>query len=72
MSHTNLDQHRGYSIHGTSEKHDNGKWVGSFHISQGNAPIISISALDDMFDTAEAAAAYALRQARLYIDRELK
>lgn len=72
MSHTNLDQHQGYSIHGTSEKHDNGKWVGSFHIAENSTPIISISVLDTMFDSAEAAAAYALRQARLYIDRELK
>ena len=71
MSHTDIEQHHGYSVHGTGEKHDTGKWVGSFHIARGNVPTISISVIDAKFDTSSEAASYALRQGRLYIDREL-
>lgn len=71
MSHTGIQEHHGYSVHGTGEKHDTGKWVGSFHIARHNDPVISISVIDASFDTAEEAASYALRQGRLYIDREL-
>lgn len=71
MSHTDIEEHHGYSVHGSSEKHDNGTWVGSFHIARDNVPTISISLIDAMFDTSGEAASYALRQGRLYIDREL-
>jgi hypothetical protein len=71
MSHTNLEQYHGYSVHATSEKHDTGKWGGSFHIMKAGKPVISISVLDDAFDSAEAAAQQALQQGRLYIDREV-
>lgn len=70
MSHTDVEQHHGYSIHATSEKHDNGKWVGSFHISKLNYPVISISVMQFSFDSAEAAAAYALQQGKAYIERD--
>lgn len=71
MSHTDLEQHHGYTVHGTSEKLDTGKWSGSFHIAQHGVPTISIAVIDTLFDSSEDAAAYALRQGRLYIDREL-
>jgi hypothetical protein len=71
MSHTNVEQHQGYSVHGTSDKHDSGAWVGSFHIAKDNVPTISISLIDAMFDTAEEAASHALRQGSVYIDKEL-
>jgi hypothetical protein len=70
MSHTDVEQHRGYSVHATSEKHDNGKWIGSFHISKLNYPVISVSAVHSTFDSAEAAAAYALEQGKRYIEEE--
>ncbi|CAL62242.1 Hypothetical protein HEAR2104 [Herminiimonas arsenicoxydans] len=71
MSHTDVEQHHGYSVHGTSEKHDTGKWVGSFHIAQHGIPGVSISVTDAIFDSSEEAALHALRQGRLYIDRKL-
>lgn len=71
MSHTDLEQYHGYTVHGTGEKLDNGKWGGSFHIAQHGVPTISMSAIDAMFDSSADAAAHALRQGRLYIDREL-
>ncbi|MFC7297028.1 hypothetical protein [Herminiimonas aquatilis] len=71
MSHTNLEHHHGYTVHGTGEKQDNGKWCGNFHVAQHGVPVISISLLEKMFDSSEDAAAYALRQGRLYIDRTL-
>ena len=71
MSHTDVEQHHGYSVHATSEKHDNGKWVGSFHIARQSYPVISISAVQAAFDSADAAAAYALQQGKLYIDEEM-
>ncbi len=71
MSHTDLEHHHGYTVHGTSEKLDSGKWSGSFHIAQHGVPTISVSVINPMFDSSEDAAAYALRQGRLYIDREL-
>jgi hypothetical protein len=71
MSHTDLEQHRGYTVHGTSEKLDTGKWGGSFHIAQHGVPTISMSVIDTMFDSSEAAAAHALQQGRLYINKEL-
>ncbi len=71
MSHTNLEQHHGYSVHGTSEKHDTGKWIGSFHIAQHSVPTISISVVGVEFACAEDAASHALRQGKAYIDREL-
>jgi len=71
MSHTNLEQYHGYSVHATSEKHDTGKWGGSFHIMKEGRPVISISVLEDGFDSAEVAAQKALQQGRLYIDREV-
>lgn len=71
MSHTNIEQHHGYSVHGTGEKHETGKWVGSFHVAQQSIPVISVSVIDAIFDSSEEAASYALRQGRLYIDREL-
>lgn len=71
MSHTNLEQHRGYSVHGTGDKHDTGKWVGSFHIAQYGIPTISISVVGVDFDSAEAAASHALQQGKHYIDDKL-
>lgn len=71
MSHTDIEQHYGYSVHATSEKHDNGKWVGSFHIARQHYPLISISAVNAAFDSAEEAAAFALQQGRRYIKDEL-
>ncbi len=71
MSHTDLEQHHGYTVHGIGEKQDNGKWCGSFHVAQHGVPTISISVMDTMFDSSAEAASYALRQGRLYIDREL-
>jgi hypothetical protein len=71
MSHTDVEQHHGYSVHATSEKHDNGKWIGSFHIARQHYPVISISAVHASFDSADAAAAYALQQGKLYIDEEM-
>lgn len=71
MSHTDLEQHHGYSVHATSEKHDTGKWGGSFHIMKEGKPVISISVVEDSFDSAETAAKKALQQGRLYIDREV-
>lgn len=71
MSHTDVEQHHGYSLHATSEKHDNGKWVGSFHIARHHYPVISISAVQASFDSADAAAAYALQQGKLYIEEEM-
>lgn len=71
MSHTNVELHQGYSVHGTSEKHDSGKWIGSFHIAQHNIPKISMSVADAIFDSSDEAALHALRQGRLYIDRKI-
>jgi len=71
MSHTDLEQHHGYTVHGTSEKLDIGKWGGSFHIAQHGVPTISISVIDTMFDSSDDAAAHALQQGRLYVNREL-
>lgn len=71
MSHTDLEHRHGYTVHGTGDKLDSGKWGGSFHIAQHGVPTISIAVFDTMFDSSEDAAAYALRQGRLYIDREL-
>lgn len=71
MSHTDIEQHHGYSVHGTSEKHDTGKWVGSFHIAKHNIPTISVSLIDAEFGSAEEASSYALQQGKIYIDREL-
>ena len=71
MSHTDIEQYQGYSIHATSEKHDNGKWVGSFHIARQGYPVISISAMKTEFDTAEDAAAYALERGKHYIEEEM-
>lgn len=71
MSHTDLEQYHGYSVHATSEKHDSGKWGGSFHIMKAGKPVISISVLDQAFDSSEDAATKALQQGRLYIDREV-
>jgi len=68
MSHTNIEHYREYAVHGTGEKHDNGKWVGSFHIAKKGVPVISISVLTEAFSTAQEAADHALRQGRLYID----
>jgi hypothetical protein len=71
MSHTDVEQHHGYSLHASSDKHDNGKWVGSFHVARHNYPVISISDVHQTFDSSEAAAAYALQQGKLYIDKEV-
>jgi hypothetical protein len=71
MSHTDIEQYHGYSVHATSEKHDNGKWVGSFHVARQNYPVISISDVHSAFDSSEDAAAYALQQGKTYIDSEV-
>jgi len=71
MSHTDIELYHGYSVHGTSDKHDNGKWIGSFHVAKVNYPVISISDVHHPFDSAEAAAAHALQQGRAYIDQEM-
>lgn len=71
MSHTDIEQYRGYSVHATSEKHDSGKWVGSFHIAKQNYPVISISAVDATFESSDAAAKHALGQGKAYIDKEV-
>jgi hypothetical protein len=71
MSHTNVEHYHGYSVHGTSEKHDNGKWFGSFHVARENYPVISISDVHASFDSSDAAAANALQQGKLYIDNEV-
>lgn len=71
MSHTDVEQHQGYSVHGTGEKHDTGKWGGSFHIAQHGKPTISISVVGAEFDSADAAASHALQQGKRYIDHEL-
>lgn len=71
MSHTNLEQYHGYSVHGTGEKHDTGKWYGSFHIALSGIPTISISVVGTDFDSAEAAASHALEQGKRYIDSKL-
>lgn len=71
MSHTNTEEHNGYTVHGTSEKHDNGKWIGSFHIVQNGRPTISISVIANEFATAEEAASHALYRGKQYIDAEL-
>ncbi len=71
MSHTDLEQHHGYTVHGTSEKEDTGKWRGSFHIAQQGVPKISISVIDSIFESSNDAAAYALQQGIKYIEREL-
>jgi hypothetical protein len=71
MSHTDIEHHHGYSLHASSDKHDTGKWVGSFHIARQNYPVISISDVHASFDSSEEAAAYALQQGRLYIENEL-
>ncbi|WP_293776155.1 DUF6566 family protein [uncultured Oxalicibacterium sp.] len=71
MSHTNLEHHHGYAVHGTSEKHDTGKWMGSFHIAKAGVPVISISVLNAEFSTAEEAASHALYQGRQYIASQL-
>ena len=68
MSHTNVENHKGYDVHGTSEKHDSGKWIGSFHVARNGLPVISISVLDAEFGKAEEAAEHALQQGRRYID----
>lgn len=71
MSHTDIEQHHGYSVHGTGEKHDTGKWIGSFHIARHGIPTISISVIGVEFASAEEAALHALRQGKTYIDTEL-
>lgn len=71
MSHTDVELHHGYSVHGTGEKHDTGKWGGSFHIARHGVPTISISVVGAEFDSSEAAAAHALQQGKRYIDSEL-
>lgn len=71
MSHTDLEQHHGYSVHGTGEKHDTGKWIGSFHIARYGIPTISISVVGVEFDSAEAAALHARQQGKRYIDNNL-
>ena len=72
MSHTDIEQYHGYSIHATSEKHDNGKWVGSFHIARQNYPIISISDVNTTFESSDDAATHAHGQGKLYIDRQIQ
>lgn len=71
MSHTDTENHNGYTVHGTSEKHDTGKWVGSFHIVKNGIPTISISVINSEFATAEEAASHALYKGKQYIDTEL-
>ncbi|MDQ7968188.1 MAG: hypothetical protein REI95_00975 [Oxalicibacterium faecigallinarum] len=71
MSHTNTEEHHGYTVHGTSEKHDTGRWIGSFHIVKNGAPTISISVIQDAFATAEEAASHALYRGKQYIESEL-
>ncbi|WP_188380133.1 DUF6566 family protein [Oxalicibacterium faecigallinarum] len=71
MSHTNTEEHHGYTVHGTSEKHDTGRWIGSFHIVKNGTPTISISVIQDAFATAEEAASHALYRGKQYIESEL-
>ena len=71
MSHTNIEHYQGYSVHATSEKHDTGKWVGSFHVARQTYPVISISDVHTSFDSAEEAAAYALQQGKRYVEEEV-
>jgi len=71
MSHTNTEEYHGYTVHGTSEKHDTGRWVGSFHVVKNGIPTISISVINNDFFTAEEAASHALYRGKQYIDVEL-
>ena len=68
MSHTRVEHYKAYQLHGSSEKHDNGKWIGSFHVTSKGKPVISSSVLTTQFTQADEAAEYALKQGRLYID----
>lgn len=72
MSHTNIEHHHGYAVHGTGEKLHTGQWIGSFHIARNGIPTISMSVVGVEFASSEEAARHALDEGRAYIDRELQ